>query len=409
MYRSSLLALFFCAISIVSASQTATAAGGENPPPLKEWTFLTYLNGNNDLDRFGTTNMNQMEEIGSTADINVVVQWASLARNETLRILVQKDSDSRKVTSPVVQNLGGVDMGDWRSLVDFIEWGVRTYPAKKYFINVWNHGSGWHLKKVGNIGSPRISPSDISHDERTGNKITTEELGRAMNEASRNIGRKIDLYASDACLMGMAEIASEMVDSVRFFGGSEETEPGSGWPYAEFLAEWAAKPKADGGEVGAMLTRTYVQSYSGGSNGNENVTFSIFDLEQLPSLEQSMQSLAARLGTLGSADRKTVIRASEKALNFTLADYVDLADFLKYLGTSGIKSMDPASINSVRAALSRVVIANQATGRYKPAGGLSFWFPATISRYNSYEKRYRDLRFNAETNWGDALELLLSP
>src|SRR5271168_2763659 len=45
--------------------------------PIRDWTMLVYLNGDNNLDSFGTTNLLAMETVGSTANINVVVQWAS--------------------------------------------------------------------------------------------------------------------------------------------------------------------------------------------------------------------------------------------------------------------------------------------------------------------------------------------
>ena len=33
----------------------------------KKWTFLLFLNGNNNLDSYGYMNINQMEKIGSDA------------------------------------------------------------------------------------------------------------------------------------------------------------------------------------------------------------------------------------------------------------------------------------------------------------------------------------------------------
>src|SRR4051794_10768774 len=91
---------------------------------LKEWTFLVYLNGHNNLDSFGALNINQMEQVGSSQDLNVLVQWASESNSNTKRLLVKKDNDTHAVSSPTIQDMGKVDMGDWRSLVDFVQWGV---------------------------------------------------------------------------------------------------------------------------------------------------------------------------------------------------------------------------------------------------------------------------------------------
>ena len=47
---------------------------------------------------------------------------------------------------------------------------------------------------------------------------------------------KVDVLAFDACLMQMAEVAYEVKDLADYVVGSEETEPGPGYPYDPFLA-----------------------------------------------------------------------------------------------------------------------------------------------------------------------------
>ena len=63
---------------------------------------------------------------------------------------------------------------------------------------------------------------DISFDDRTGHSIKTEELGQAMQEIASRLGHKVDIYASDACLMGMVEVADQMKASVDYFIGSQD-------------------------------------------------------------------------------------------------------------------------------------------------------------------------------------------
>ena len=211
-------------IALVLAFAAAPAYADENTEPgrpaLKEWTILVFLNGHNDLDSYGAMNVNAMERVGSSPGVNIVVQWASLDFSTTKRILVQKDNDEANVTSPMVHDPGLQDMGDYRSLVNFVRWAKENYPAKHYFIDVWNHGSGWHKRFP---GASRAPDKDISFDDRFDSHITTKELGQAMAEIKTVLGQKVDIYGSDACLMAMAEVAGEMVDSVRVFIGAEET------------------------------------------------------------------------------------------------------------------------------------------------------------------------------------------
>jgi hypothetical protein len=288
--------------------------------PTKTWTFLIYLNGNNSLDSFGKQNIQDMEKVGSNDQVNIVVQWASLSAKKTVRLLVQKSKGGKGISSPILQDLGKVDMGDPKTLEDFIQWGVTNYPAEHYFVNVWNHGSGWHA-----LRSMTRAPSaafDISWDDNSQNSIKTEELGKVMAKAAAIMGHKVDVYGSDACLMAMGEVAAEMNDSVSYFAGSEETEPGAGWPYADLLSRWEATTNATPAQVVNILTDVYVKYYD--KNHRDQVTFSAFDLSKLSALHQAMADLSANMQQLGPQDRASVLRASNDTQRFTYADYADL-------------------------------------------------------------------------------------
>jgi len=371
-------------------------------PAEKEWTFLIFLNGNNSLDSFGPLNINQAETIGSTDKVNIVVQWASLQNGDVRRLLVQKDNDPKKVTSPIVQNMGKVDMGDYHSIVDFVKWGVANYPAKHYFLDVWDHGSGWHSKR---FAEGTINPMDISLDENTGNMITTKQLGQALKESAAIIGHKVDVYGSDACLMAMAEVAHEMADSVDVYVGSQEVEPGAGWPYGDFMKMWAAKPTATAAEVGQMLTQTYVASYKGGSNGSDSVTFSAFDMSQLGTLDTSVKMFGDAILKLSKTEKAKIVKAFSSAQSYTYGDYIDFGDALSLLEKAGVSTMDAGFYTTARAAEKAFVIANDQTG-YAKATGLSIWGPSDKSTYGQYSALYADLQFQAATHWGDALKFL---
>jgi hypothetical protein len=190
----------------------------------KDWTVLVYLNGHNNLDSYGLEDINEMETVGSSDRVNVVVEWASLKNTDTRRLYITQDNTA-DVKSQVVESLSRVDMGDYKSLVEFIKWGMEKYPAKHYMVDVWNHGGGWHYV-VNARGVAELRPQDISWDDVSGHVIKTEQLGPAMREVSIVRGEKIDIFGADACLMSMAEILSEVQDSVKIFAGSEEVEPG---------------------------------------------------------------------------------------------------------------------------------------------------------------------------------------
>jgi hypothetical protein len=401
----SILHLLFNILVPVFISSTAHAVA---PPETKEWTFLIFLNGNNNLDSFGKMNVNQMEKVGSTADINIVVQWASLANKKTQRLYVTKDNEPSKVTSPILQDMGNVDMGDWKSLVEFVRWGVAQFPARHYFIDIWDHGSGWHaIRSANSYYSNGFTPFDISWDDHTGHSISTVQLGQALAESAKIIGHKVDLYASDACLMAMAEVADEVSNSVEIFAGSEEVEPGEGWPYEDFLNRWTAQPLATAAEVSTLLTDTYIRSYSGGSNGTNDGTFSAFDLNQTERLREAIADFGKQLSKLNETSRKKVVSLIGKTQNFTISDYADLLDFVRLVEEAKIQGIEVKHFDTLRSAAHDYIIAHDATSAYARAHGLSIWLPSNTRSLNSYWERYQKLQFQQLTHWGDTLRALL--
>lgn len=396
-----------CLLGLALATAGARPAGAAPAAvELPEWTFLIFLNGKNNLDSYGFADLNEMERVGSSDRLNVVVQWGSLRNGDVRRLRVERDANPNVVTSPILESLGRRDMGDWRQLVEFIEWGVRRYPAKRYFIDVWDHGTGWHeLKRAGARGV-ELGAQDISHDDETGNAITTEQLGQAIREAARIAGRRIDLYGSDACLMGMVEVAGEMRDDVEIFVGSQDLEPAEGWPYDYLLARWAADPTVGPRDVARILVEEFVRSYRGGSQGTNEVTLSAFDLTRTDRLHAAMRDFGAALRALPLAERVKVRRAAQLAIDFFYADYRDLLDFVAQLEAQAPVGLDPLAVAELRAAAGEYVIANGVTPGFARATGAAFWLPPLRSSLQQRVARYEGLVFDRETGWSGALRAI---
>ncbi len=398
--------LLFAAAFILSTAMMTTTVRAEEPAAAqKEWTFLLFLNGHNNLDPFGDMNINQMEEVGSNDQLNMVVQWASLKNKQTKRLLVTKDSDKNKVTSKVIETMSPVDMGDYKKLVEFIGWGVKNYPAKHYMIAVWNHGSGWH--RVNSFGEPvEMQPNDISYDDITGHKITSEDMGVAMAEAKKIIGHNVDIYGSDACLMAMAEVAAEMKDSVDYFVGSQETEPGEGWPYNKWMARWAADANPTAANVSKYLSEEYMKAYTGGIYGTQDVTFSAWDMSKLPAFMDAMKRFNASLANLSPSDLTATKSAANSTQEFYSSDYKDIYDFAARL-ESGRVGVDASVLATVKQSVTDMMVhAAGSPGQYAGAHGVSVWMPTSAYYLNAYKARYSLLNFNKATGWVDFLSTL---
>lgn len=404
-----ILFVLIVALLVLIQFQTSNAAPSLKNEGLKEWTFLTFMNGHDEMmDPYTDANLEQMQKVGSTDQINVVVQVASLERKQTERVYVKKGSHD------VIEKLPRVDMGDYRELIKFIEWTVKNYPAKKYFINVWNHGTGWHNIQLqsqgldgGSKGTGAFEIQDVSYDSLSGNHITTEQMGQVLKKFAALIGHKVELYGNDACLMAMIEIAAEAEDSIAYFANSQENEPLAGWPYDKLLARWSQNPSMDGGEVGKILTEEYLKYYPSEEENPMGTTFSIVDVSKLSNLMYSLSNLRNELVGLGSEKMKSLFMVASATHNFQGSpDYKDLKDFITRLEKSTTLGVNKSTLSDVKSALNESIILNVNTESQSGANGLSVWLPTYELYYTQNIERYKNLVFNKKTGWADLLEVI---
>src|SRR2546421_5341493 len=92
---------------------------------------------------------------------------------------------------------------------------------------------GWH---------PRECRSRIAYDDSSADCLDNRELKRVLQSAHQALGRKVDLVGMDACLMTMLEVAYQIRDHAQILVGSEEVEPGDGWPHDRILRDLTPRP-----------------------------------------------------------------------------------------------------------------------------------------------------------------------
>jgi hypothetical protein len=349
--------------------------------------MMVYINAKNDLESYGLEDLNEMELAGSSAKVNVVVEFGRMATYDqgdggwhgVRRYLVKRDADASVIKSPVLEAFQS-DMGDWRHLAEFGRWAKNRFPARRYLLVVWNHGTGWKNKGV-------------SYDEYSGNHITTPQLASALAEMGG-----VDVLAFDACLMQMAEVVYEVKDLAGYVVASEETEPGSGYPYDVFLKELLGAAKMAPARLAAVLADAFGAYY--GPDSAMSATQSAVNaasMGRLAELTGDWVSLVMRYG-----DRSSVLAALGDAQSFAEADNKDLAHFLRLAGK---RSGDPR-ISVVSAELAgfierELVLSNMVSGGGPPgARGLAVYLPARGLQAGYGAMRWaRDSKWEEFINW----------
>ena len=368
------------------------------------WTVMVYMDGDNNLESAGIDDLNEMEAIGSTAQVNVVVQFDRHAGYDntngdwtnTKRYYVTKDANGYDtvITSTEVVNMGEVNMGDPNELADFINWAQTNYPADHYMVVLWDHGSGWK-------GIPGPVKA-VCIDETDSDELSVKEVAAALGSVTSSGIFPLDIVGFDACLMAMVEVDYEIMPFAHYRVASEEVEPWDGWDYLKFLDYLVSNPYASPQEVSGRVVGTYMNFY--GITGFE--TQSAVHLNPTGTVVDALDIFALHLaGAKGFEAQIQQARSEVEA--FSDPDYIDLHHFArlirKYVLHRGIQR-DAAILMG---AIEQAVTAEGHGFMNANARGMSIYYPFSIAGYQTdYEN---DVELSDDTFWDEFLKQSYSP
>ncbi len=427
-------------ITVTVGSQTGTSAtdftveieqqGGTG----KKWTFMVYLDADNNLESEGLGDFAEMASVGSSGDVNIVVEmdrapgYAGGYGNwtETRRFLVGKD-DTPGIEPQ--QNLGEQNMGNPEVLRDFVEWSATNYPADRYALVIWNHGSGWRfmldtmkaraarsvMTRSPGMPTPSSVIKAVAFDDTDGDELYMKEVQTALETAQQNLSAglgkpfKLDLVGFDACLMGMVEVAYALRNVTGYVVGSEEVEPGDGWPYDAVLGVLAAQPGSDA----KTLATTIVSKYGAFYGSNSDVTQAAVDVSKLAAVTDKIDAFAGKatsewdkLKTARTNAQQYHVDGYESFWGTDLWDYADKA--YSAVSSSDIKT----AAADVKTAVDGFVVA-EFHGTQRPRShGTAVYFPKTKSAYNGDPEHtaytdantYQPVDFVADHQWDNWLQ-----
>lgn len=368
------------------------------------WTVMVYMDGDNNLEQYAVDDLNEMEAVGSTEKVNIVVQFDRHAGYDntngdwtnTKRYYVTKDIHGYDsvITSSEITNMGEVNMGDPNELTSFVNWAKTNYPADHYLLVLWDHGSGWK-------GIPQPLRG-VCTDETDGDELSIKEVAAALKSVTCSGDCPLDIVGFDACFMAMVEVDYEIMPFAHYRVGSEEYEPGDGWDYVKVLNFLVANPGALPAVVSTKIVEAYMNFY--GSTGFE--TQSAVHLNPTSTVVDALDIFALHLA--GAFQYQTEIqKARSLTESFSDPDYIDLYHFAQL-----IRSLVPhrgiqKDALVLMGAINQAVIAEGHGGMNSNAHGMSIYFPAQSANYMSnYEN---DAELSEDTFWDEFLNQYYNP
>jgi hypothetical protein len=356
------------------------------------WTIMVYLDGDNNLESNAIDDFNEMAQVGSTSEVNIVVQfdrvygydrshndWTSTKRFHVAKYM-------RPTPENALLDIGEANMGDPQTLINFANWAISNYPANNYCLIFWDHGEGW---KYNSGGDRKGLCDDLTDNDR----LTTSEMEEALRIVTGNGVDKLEIIGFDACLMGMIEVAYEIEDYGMYMVASEETEPVTGWNYNSSLDALVKNPMMYPEELG----KQFVDSYYG-----YEITLATIDLGKLNTLVDAADDFSKTV-VQDEKYRPVVRYAFENVEVFQDYDFVDLYHFAelcyKYTNDVNIKNAAQNIFNRVE-----TVITSEKHDTYYHTNvhGLSVYLP-----YYGFDYNYQYLKFAQDTHWDEMIIWLL--
>ena len=178
-----------------------------------EWTFLVYINGDNDLNDWADISLDWLESgAPENGEFTVYVQldrvytqsgyaqWKDARRFELTRHVVNEEIDSQ-----LIEVVGEVDSGSASTIYDFMMWGSQRSPAGHYCLVTWDHGGAYYGSSLDDTSDTLMANSDLA----------------AALDMFRSHRRKLDVLVFDMCLMSSLGVFNQFKDVANYMAASE--------------------------------------------------------------------------------------------------------------------------------------------------------------------------------------------
>ncbi len=319
-------------------------------------TIMIYMCGSDLESRAGaaTADLQEMMKAQIADNVNILIETGGSPEWKN-NIVSGETNQIYKLTTNgmelVKDDLGSRSMVEPETLSDFIRFCKSSYPADRYQLIFWDHGGG----SIGGFGY------DMNHP---GSSMTLDKIDTAL----KNGGCYFDYIGFDACLMATLETAITMEKYADYLIASEETEPGGGWYYTNWITKLSQNTSIDTLDLGKAIIDDFINYTPQGST-----TLSLIDLAELDgTIPETFKSFSNSTATLIKSDNfKLVSDARNEVREFGRAsatDSIDIIQFAEKINTPESKAFSKA--------LQGCVKYNLTDDGMKDCGGISVYFPS---------------------------------
>lgn len=340
-----------------------------------EVTILVYMCGT-DLESqqgMATSDLKEMANATIGENVNLIIYTGGCQRwrNNVISSSVNQIYQIKNGQFLCLEkDMGKASMVNPDTLTKFIEYGKKNFSANRMCLIFWDHGGG--------------SISGYGYDEKVGHNQSMTLAG--INTALKKADVKFDFIGFDACLMATVENGIMLSQYADYMIASEETEPGVGWYYTNWLTKLSKNTSMPTIQIGKIIADDFVMVCDKQCRG-QATTLSVVDLAELQAtIPTELKEFSIETNELiQNKEYKAVSSARSKTREFaqqSRIDQIDLVDFAKNLGTRESKSLADALQSAVKY--------NKTGGSISHAYGLSIYFPyKRVNKVNQMVSTYQ--------------------
>lgn len=341
-------------------------------PPVEEDDSEEYLEG------AATRNLRQLFSVKLPDNVKFVIQtggahnwdYPGINPNRTQRWLFDSNG-LHEVESLFVQN-----MGDQKTLSDFIAFADSNYPADHKILLFWDHGGAYTGAEADRLfGGDLLSLKEI-----------TDGIGSVYKKDLK--APPLEAIGFDCCLMANTEVANELSGYAKYLYASEEAEPGLGWDYKNIAEHFIENTGINGAKLGKIISDDYLRinyddSIEHGST--LSATFSVTDLSIVPAIYSAYADFAKKAledaiknpRTLSTLSTQSNVSTRYCFDAYKIYNVCDLGNFM-----TNLSDYYPEETSKVLELLDQAMLYVRNTYYLSESTGLTIYYPTNVEEAN---------------------------
>ena len=402
-----------------TAPQQSHIVIATSPQTADSWTMLLYLDGDTSPD--GSDGGSLGPYLGDEPPEGALARLRQASIPANVSIIALYDGPGENNTRLYTRIAGGTlestawpeaNMGDPRTLADFVAKGKQLAPADHYYLAIADHanpldGIAWDY-----FGTPQ-----------GGDRLTNQELLEALLLITDGDQHPIDVLHLDGCLMSQIEIAYQFKNKARYIVASENLA-WSFFGYDQYSAAIGSQtdPKTFAQRIVTLYSNTFDDKHL-------PYTIAALDIHNVNSAANAISTFAQALSTFARTseeNRKLLLnlRAQAGTLDSNGDGHIDVKDdFIdlhswaeQIVAKVSDSAVQQASIDLISVLDQLVYASHEGSGNYQGtetnltyAHGLGIYYPQQFSARTNVSYLNGSLLFPEDTKWDEFLVAALGP